>query len=309
MNKELLIHWFCEKMELAGYSGRTIQSYRYDLAAFFKYLYEVEKVENIDETTPEQITGYHTHLHYGIFADGKHLAVHTIHIRLACVKKFFKLRFDEGHMENDLTACFIMPKQKKAIPRNIPSAERMCAFLDSIEPRTYDPLALRDRCMFELMYAAGTRAMETLRLKITDVNLNEMTLFIHGKGAKDRIVPLGAWVKPWLLEYLAAGRPRLIDNKRPCEYLFISKHGQPLEVPNLGMALKKYRDAMPQPFHIWTHGLRHACATHLLAGGADIRYIQELLGHANLSTTQIYTKVDITSLKKVHKQFHPRERQ
>ena len=309
MNQKLLIQWFTEKLELAGYSKRTVRSYEYDLSLFCRYLNDIENVKNIEDAGPEHITAYQTHLHYGLFKGGQHLHIHTIHIRLSCIKKFFKLRYDEGYSPADLGVHVVLPRQKRSIPRNVPSAKEVCAFLDSIEPRSFDPITLRDRCMLELMYATGLRAMETLRLSTNDFDLNEMTLFVHGKGAKDRIAPIGAWVKPWLLEYLETGRPKLIDERRPCDLLFVSKRGQPLAAPNLGAVIQKYQSAMPDAPRIWAHGLRHACATHMLEGGADIRYIQELLGHSDLGSTQIYTRVDITQLKKVHHQCHPRERE
>ena len=131
---------------------------------------------------------------------------------------------------------------------------------------------------------------------------------VTGKGSRDRVVPVGGWVMPYLLEYLEAARPRLINPRDPLPLLFLSKNGRMITFANLGDLIRKYCKRAGIETNITPHTFRHACATHLLRAGADIRYVQELLGHAQLSTTQIYTKIDITFLKQAHKKYHPREK-
>ena len=190
----------------------------------------------------------------------------------------------------------------------------MIALLESIqpvactEPGRSNPLTLRDRALLELLYATGLRSEEVRAALLENFDRTEKTLFVTGKGAKDRIVPVGDWVMPYLLEYLEVGRPKLINPRDPSALLFVSKTGRQITTANLGDLLRKYAEKAGLDMRITPHTIRHACATHLLKGGADIRYVQELLGHVDLSSTQIYTKIDITFLKQAHKKYHPRER-
>ena len=221
---------------------------------------------------------------------------------------------DEGLIEQDYSALVTMPKKKRSIPRNVPGEKDMIALLESIqpvartEPNRSNPLTLRDRALFELLYATGLRSEEVRTALLENFDRMEKTLFVTGKGAKDRIVPVGDWVMPYLLEYLEVGRPRLINARDPSPLLFVTKNGRMINPGNLGDLLRKYVKKAGLDMRITPHTIRHACATHLLKGGADIRYVQELLGHSDLSSTQIYTKIDISFLKQAHKKYHPRER-
>jgi integrase/recombinase XerD len=188
----------------------------------------------------------------------------------------------------------------------VPSEKEMAAILDAIEPA--DILTIRDRAMLELLYATGLRSEEVRTVTVDNLDRTERTLFVTGKGAKDRIVPVGDWVMPYLLEYLEVSRPKLITARDPLPLIFLTKNGRQINTPNLGDILRKYVKKSGVDMHITPHTIRHACGTHLLKGGADIRYVQELLGHSDLSSTQIYTKIDISFLKQAHKRFHPRER-
>jgi integrase/recombinase XerD len=161
----------------------------------------------------------------------------------------------------------------------------------------------------ELLYATGVRAEELVTIATDDLSLSDKTLFVHGKGAKDRIVPVGSWVMPWLLEYLEAARPVLIRKRKQSPLLFVTKTGGPIPHNNLSYIIRMQTQKAGLSTHLTPHSFRHACATHLLKHGADIRYIQELLGHESLGTTQIYTKIDITQLQLAHGRFHPRQRQ
>jgi integrase/recombinase XerD len=145
-------------------------------------------------------------------------------------------------------------------------------------------------------------------LTVDSFDITEKTFLVKGKGGRDRIVPVGDWVIPYLMEYLTASRPRLINSREPSDLLFVSKNGRRIINCNLNTLIGKYAKKAGLESRITPHSFRHACATHLLKAGADIRYVQELLGHAQLSTTQIYTKIDITTLKAAHKKYHPRER-
>jgi integrase/recombinase XerD len=302
----LKLHQFAEKLELLGYSKRSIKDYPYDFSLFLRYLSEKENVTDIADVIPEHITAYHTHLQYSTFRHGRHLATSTVVKRLEAIKKFYEIMHGEGLTEHDYAALVTVPKKRRSLPRNVPGEKEMAALLDAIEPK--DTLTTRDRALFELLYATGLRSEEIRTVTVENFDRTERTLFVTGKGAKDRIVPVGDWVMPYLLEYLEVSRPKLVNPRDPLAIIFLSKNGRRINTSNLGDLLRKYIKKADLDMQISPHTIRHACATHLLKGGADIRYVQELLGHGDLSSTQIYTKIDITFLKQAHKKFHPRER-
>lgn len=300
------LHQFAEKLELLGYSKRCVKDYPYDFSLFLRYLADKENITSTADIKPEHITAYHTYLHYAKFRKGRHLAVSTIVKRLDAIKKFYAVMHSEGYIEQNLATQITVPKKKRTIPRRVPNESDMQKLLDAIVP--CDPLTRRDRALFELLYATGLRSEEVRTVCLEHLDRNEKTLFVTGKGSKDRIVPVGDWVMPYLLEYLETARPKLINSKLPVAYIFVTKNGRQINAQNLGDLLRKYTTKAGLDIKISPHTLRHACATHLLKGGADIRSVQELLGHSDLSSTQIYTKVDITFLKEAHRKYHPRER-
>ncbi|NOZ39293.1 MAG: tyrosine-type recombinase/integrase, partial [Planctomycetes bacterium] len=174
-------------------------------------------------------------------------------------------------------------------------------------PRRADPWWLRDLAILELLYATGARVSELATLKCRDVHLKERYVICHGKGDKQRIVPLGEQAIAAVQRYLEEQRPRLAARRENAsEWLILSPRGAPLRRERIWELVKKYAARVDIPSEISPHSLRHSFATHLLAGGADLRQVQELLGHASIATTQIYTHVDHTRLKAVHQAFHPR---
>lgn len=302
----ILVHQFAEKLELAGYSKRVIADYPANLRLFFDYLKTGEDIHSINDITPEHLTAYHGWLQYANHG-GKYLKGGTVCARLTAVKTFYKLMHEERLIGRDLSDCMTMPKRKRGLPRHVPSEQEMKTLLESVRPQ--DPITARDRTILELLYATGLRNEEVRTRTIDNLDLQEKTLFITGKGSKDHLVPVGDWVMPYLREYLATARPRLLNPKEPTDLLFISKNGRRITFGNLGDMIRKYSTRAGLSAAITPHSFRHACATHLLKAGADIRYVQELLGHADISSTQIYTKIDITFLKQAHKKYHPREKQ
>jgi integrase/recombinase XerD len=208
----------------------------------------------------------------------------------------------EGLLAHDLSPVIITPKRHMQLPRHVPASGAITSLLNAVDGK--DSISRRDRCILELFYATGIRSQELRTITVDDYNCTEGTLLIHGKGSKDRIVPVGWWMVTFLDEYLQYVRPLLVRTKT--DLMFISKGGSALQRNVVGYIVTKYAKKAGLDT-ITPHTLRHACATHLLQNGADIRYVQELLGHAYLSSTQIYTKVDISYLKKAHAQYHPRE--
>ncbi len=304
--EEIKLHQFAEKLELRGYSKRSIKDYPYNMGHFMRYLEEKESVRSFAHVTPKHLTAYHAYLQYAMFRNGRHLATVSVIKRLEAVKLFYKIMFAEGLIKQDFAPLIAMPKRKHGLPRHVPTEKEMSALLDAIAPG--DPLTIRDRAMLELLYATGLRSEELRTAALANLDLNERTLLVTGKGSKDRVVPVGDWVMPYLLEYLAAARSKMINPRDPSPFLFVSKNGRPISASNLIHLIQKYLREAELDLRITPHSFRHACATHLLKGGADIRYVQELLGHSALTSTQIYTKLDISFLKQAHKKYHPRER-
>lgn len=222
---------------------------------------------------------------------------------LSTLRAFFALRLRRGQRADDPTALLDPPK----LPRSLPKAlgEREIEALLAA-PDVSTPLGLRDRAMLELMYAAGLRVSELVGLPATAVNLRQGVLRVTGKGGKDRLVPLGEEAQHWLQRYLAESRPALAGRRAPAT-LFLDAGAEPPSRQAFWSLVKRHAAAAGiDPARISPHGLRHSFATHLLNHGADLRALQMLLGHASLSTTQIYTLVAREQLKRLHAQHHPR---
>jgi len=306
--EEIKLQQFKEKLELRGYSKRAINDYPSSVRLFFTYLEKEENVHTVSDILPEHITGYHSHLQYNkLNRDDSYLSSVTIRCRLQIVKTFYQIMFEEKLIEHDYAPLIKLPKRKMSLPKHVPSEKDMKLLLESIQPT--DPIRVRDRTMLELLYATAIRNEELRTITCDNLDLHEKTVLICGKGSKERVVPIGEWVLPWLREYLEVSRKKLINKNKQTDLLFISKNGRQLTEGNMCDLMRKYVKRSGLDYRITPHSFRHACATHLLKAGADIRYVQELLGHSDLSSTQIYTKLDIGFLKKAHKQYHPREKQ
>ena len=191
------------------------------------------------------------------------------------------------------------PKASKALPKVL-SVEQVDKFLDAID--TTEPLGVRDRALFELIYSCGLRISEAATLKVENLHLKEQLLIVHGKGDKERMVPFGENAKNRLKEYLENVRPNLVGN-RVVNEVFVNYKGEPMSRKGIWKNFKSYE--VKAGLHAKVHTLRHSFATHLLAGGMDLRSVQELLGHSDLATTTIYTHVDDTQLREGHREFFP----
>jgi integrase/recombinase XerD len=305
--EEIKLHQFREKLELAGYSKRVQDDYPAYIQKFFTYLESEEDIHNVKDISLEHVTSYHSYLQYRRLKKGDaYLSIATVHNRLKIVKTFFTIMHREGLVEQGFAPLIMLPRCRKQVPRHVPTEKEMAMLLGSVG--VPDVLDVRDRALLELLYATGIRNQEVRDLTVDSLDLTEQTLFVTGKGSKDRVVPVGKWVVPWLLDYLESARPTLLNEKSPVDILFLSKNGRQLSKARLWTIIKERARKAGIVSPISPHSFRHACATHLLKAGADIRYVQELLGHSDLSSTQIYTKLDITFLKKAHAKYHPRER-
>jgi integrase/recombinase XerC/integrase/recombinase XerD len=232
----------------------------------------------------------------------------TIARKLAALRAFFRVGVERGLRDENPAELLHTPKRPRRLPRVL-KPDEVAALLDRI-PQS-EPLELRDRALFELAYASGLRAQELVSLRLDSLDFDAETVRVQGKGGKTRLVPVGEHACRALERYLAAGRPRLTSRAAdPAPALFVSKSGRQLSTSDVRRRLQSWarRAAAGTPAVIdaHPHALRHSFATHLLEGGADLRAIQELLGHASISTTQVYTRVESRRLRSAYARAHPR---
>jgi site-specific recombinase XerD len=237
----------------------------------------------------------------------RHIAPATIARRLAALRGLFRVQMELGARADNPAELLSSPKKAQRLPRVLKASE-VAALLDSIPAAT--PLDLRDRALFELAYACGLRAEELVNLDVESVDFDSETVRVEGKGGKTRLVPVGEHARQALERYLARSRPTLAGERATDPALFLSKSGRRLSTSDIRRRLTGWaRRAMarsPALARAHPHALRHSFATHLLDGGADLRAIQELLGHATISTTQVYTRVESARLRSTYSRAHPR---
>jgi len=302
----LLVARFVEQMQVLGWSPRTVDGYQSQVRFFLAWLDEETDVEELTGITPEILHAYQTHLYGWSDENGRSLSIATQAARLSVVRSFFRYLVKSDVLLYDPSASIELPKRKNILPRSILSKQEMARLLAAPDATT--PLGLRDRAMIEVLYSTGIRNAELRALQVYDLDLERGLLRVNeGKNAKDRVVPLGDVACRYLREYLHEARPGLL-RARAETTVFLSKNGKRLVPLGLLYPLKKHARAAGIERVVTPHTLRHTFATHLLAGHADIRHIQAMLGHASVATTQIYTRVEVTDLKAVHRRCHPRER-
>jgi integrase/recombinase XerD len=280
-----------------GYSDNTLAAYRNDLTQFAQYLLEQAGAERWDSVSQTQIVAYILHMKELEYASS------TIARKVAAIKSYFHYLRDEGVIQNDPTLTLESPKVKKHLPKAISEddVERLLA-----EPTKSDsPKALRDSALLEVLYATGMRVTELVSLNVRDVDLEAGTVYCIGKGDRERIVPIYDHAATVLGRYLAEGRPNLVRNKDE-QALFLNHRGERLTRQGLWLIIKHYVDAIGIESEVTPHTLRHSFATHMLHGGAKLRDVQKLLGHANISTTQVYTQVTRDHLREAYNEAHPR---
>lgn len=233
--------------------------------------------------------------HNGLLASSLRIA--TVHLKI-----FFRWQAAKGNLPMDPAEPLLAPRPDQTLPETLHATE-IARLIDSIEPTT--PLGRRDRTILELFYASGLRLAELCGLRLETIDLEEGFARVTGKGSKTRVVRIGGRAREAIDDYLANARPALVT-KRSGSHLFLSIRGTALSPDRVRQIVKERARLAGIDSNIYPHLLRHSFATHLLEGGADLRVIQELLGHADISTTQIYTHVDRQRLKSIHRKFHPR---
>lgn len=274
-----------------GYSENTIKAYEEDLKQFSKFA----RINDPRKVDRELIKSYLEHMHDEGFS------ISSTERKLACLKSFFHHMLREDKIDLDPTSDLQLPKKAKRLPKALSISETIKLIS---APRGNHHRALRDAALLELMYATGMRASEIIGLNIQHINLDVSFVKCLGKGAKERVVPVGKVALSALKKYLEEGRPKF--PRKDEEALFIDKNGERLTRQGLWLIIKKYVKAMGVKEKTSPHTLRHSFATHLLEKGADLRSVQEMLGHSDISTTQIYTSVSRERLKRIYLKAHPR---
>ncbi|GGI95620.1 tyrosine recombinase XerD [Alicyclobacillus cellulosilyticus] len=277
-----------------GLAPNTLASYRRDLEAFAHYLAEHGPV-SLTEVRRPHIVQYLSYLR------SRGRASATVSRSLASIRSFFHYLVREEALPVDPTLHIDTPKLEKRLPRVLTEAEveRLLA-----APDPTSPAGSRDKAMLELLYATGIRVSELVSLRLADLNLTSGFLRCLGKGGKERIIPVGEIAQRATVHYLQFGRPQLV--RGAMDHLFVNHHGHPLTRQGFWKILKKYARAAGIFTDITPHTLRHSFATHLLERGADLRAVQEMLGHADISTTQVYTHLTRARMKEVYAASHPR---
>ena len=279
----------------AGLAENTLMGYGRDLADFCGYCHQ-RQVDRPDGLTPELLYAY-------IASMGKaRKAESSIHRAIVAVKMLCRFAVMTEAMKDDLAGLLESPKLWQRLPI-VCHKEKVLALLSA--PQTQEPYYYRDKAILELLYATGCRVSEEAGLRVGDLNLAVGYVRCFGKGSKERVVPLGRTAAAAVKEYLEQLRPKLA---KPASgnWLFLTRTGKRIDRTAVWRIVKKYARRAGMPANLTVHTLRHCFATHLLSGGADLRSVQEMLGHVDIRTTQIYTHVDQDRLRAIHKKYHPR---
>lgn len=279
-----------------GLAANTVEAYGRDLAALRRYLAS-QQVDDVRETGSRHLVGFLSALR------DRGLSARSQARVLTALRRFFRFLEREGVLpDGDPTAHLLLPKIGRPLPY-APSRPQIEAVLDKPDPAA--PLGMRDQAMLELLYATGLRVSELVKLEVKQINLEAGFLRVRGKGGRERVVPLGAQAREKVLTYLNTARPALLK-ERTSPYLFVSRSAKPMTRQAFWHLLKTYALQSTEGGRLYPHAFRHAFATHLLDGGADLRAVQAMLGHVDIATTQIYTHLTHERLREVHKKFHPR---
>jgi integrase/recombinase XerD len=293
---------FLSWSQVTGATAATVSTRKQSLIVFVRWCVERSLTKPTEITLPI-LERYQRHLFHYRKSNGEPLGYVSQRSRLIPVKTFFQWLTRSRHILYNPASELQLPRPPKKLPHHVltlPEVETILA-----QPDTTTPQGLRDRAMLELLYSTGVRRMELTRLKCYDVDTDAGSVFVReGKGRKDRMIPIGARACAWLSRYLHDVRPMLVVEP-DSHTLFMADYGEPINLNAAGQIARRYIEKAGYTFPGACHLFRHAMATHMLENGADIRYIQAMLGHAKLTTTEIYTQVSILKLKEIHNATHP----
>ncbi len=296
--EDFLTHLRVEKSA----SSLTLVSYRTDLGQFFTFLSEEYEVP--PEQVSAELLNHKTVREYLTRMQDSGLSRSTVARKLAALRSFVKYLCREDILPGNPIANVSTPKQEKKLPRFLYPSE---IELLMAAPDQHKPIGLRDRAILETLYAAGMRVSELVGMDLEDIDWDEEYTKLRGKGNKERLAPIGSKAKTALSDYVKLARPALLqNNESDCKALFLNKYGTRLSGRSVRNIINKYVNEVAINQKVSPHTLRHSFATHLLNGGADLRSVQELLGHVKLSTTQIYTHLTKEKIKSIYNDSHPR---
>lgn len=302
LKSSLLLKRYQDRSKALGLSPLSIVNYLCDVRAFLRYLDEEEKLELLKDVDKRIVLRYQSYL----YSHPKGYCLRTQSKKLQGLKHFFRFLEDEDILLHDPTTQLRLPKIPKELPLNLPSEKEMKKILNSID--LDDRRGLRDRAILEVLYSTGIRSSELMNLTLDTIDRDNKLLKIYsGKGQKDRVVPIGSIALHYLELYLTQSRSKFLKHEGD-KRVFLTSRGNAMKSENGADLLRRWTKHAGITKSIHPHSLRHAMATHMLKHRAPIRHIQEILGHASLGTTQLYTKVEISDLQRVHKRTHPRER-
>ncbi len=279
-----------------GLAKNTLLAYERDLQGYVAYLADTHGIRTPEGIGREKITAYMQ------FEKKQDLTTSSICRCLAAIRMFHRFLVREGIVKDDPTDLIDTPRAWKLIP-DVLSGSEVSSLINGANDR--DKQSVRDKAIMELFYASGLRVSELVDLTVDRVSFDAGVVRCIGKGSKERLVPVGKKSLEALEKYMAHVRPKVLRG-RPCDALFVSRLGKKMTRQSVWKLIKFYAEKLGIKKEITPHTLRHTFATHLLEHGADLRSVQEMLGHSDISTTQIYTHVDKERLRTVHKQFHPR---
>jgi integrase/recombinase XerD len=297
MSNAELLDEFCDALWLEdGLSRNTLESYRRDLQKFAEWLQQ-QRDASLLQATHVDIQGFLAHL----FTQQKAKATSTSRA-ISSLKRLFRYLLRQNKVATDPTLQIATPKLPRSLPKSL-TEEDVESLLNAPEVETL--LGMRDRTMFEVLYATGLRVSELVNLSVAQVSLDMGVVRVMGKGSKERLVPLGEEALDWLQKYLKEVRPLLLSEKLS-DAMFVTQRGGAMTRQMFWYLIKRHAKHVGLDKPLSPHTLRHAFATHLLNHGADLRVVQMLLGHSDISTTQIYTHVARERLKALHAKHHPR---
>ena len=303
----VLVAWFTEYLTTGGYRKRTVSDYVPELFSFSRWLCDNTDIDDIDDITGEILGDYTASLY------SRTLSSATINRKIAVLRSFFGALHRENKLYADLRQYLHAPKISRPLPKALLSEAEMAGVFSYLERNTSfttvksraEALQLRDHALFEVAYGTGMRRCELMALTPDDINYDDGVIFIRdGKGGKQRMVPIGETGMRVVHRYATEGRP-LLKPRTPA--LFVSMRGKAIDHYSILVIIQRILRNAGINKNVTLHSIRHCCATHMLNRGADIRYVQEMLGHASLNTTQVYTHVSIQRLRRTHAKHHPRE--
>ncbi len=304
---EALFSRYLQQLESLNFSPRTLEVQRFYFKRFDEFLTET-KITDVHTITAARLQDFQRWLFHQPTIKGTARTVGSQNHILCGVKNFFAFLARDGYLARDPAQGLRLSREPDSLPKNVLTTDEARKLIEA--PDTQTLTGYRDRVLLEVLYATGVRKQELRNLNVEDVNLEEELLRVNrGKGGKDRVVPLSSIACQYLENYIKAIRPELLKG-RQSDKLFIShRDGLPIGVHGIKRLIDKYVRQVRLKKHVTCHLWRHSCATHLLKNNANLRHVQEMLGHKSLATTERYLRLTITDLKEAHRKFHPREQQ